>query len=222
MTVRFVWALLLVIGATRHVAFAQDVGDQISSSGSAVPPASRPRVSADDLLKGQPVLASFEKLEPMLERGHEVVVWDAAGRKTRGRVSSISAEQVVVHQRAASPLLRLFNTPTDRQFPADAVARIDIVDSTWNGALIGAAVAPVLVFGIHRWEEAGVSDSNSMKGMATVVFGGLSAVLAIGIGQKIDASINQPVYQRRRGLPPVTLMPWLEPTRRGVLAQVRF
>lgn len=61
-----------------------------------------------------------------------------------------------------------------------------------------------------------------MKGMATVVFGGLSAVLAIGIGQKIDASINQPVYQRRRGLPPVTLMPWLEPTRRGVLVQVRF
>ncbi len=222
MTVRFVWALLLVIGATRHVAFAQDVGDQISSSGSAVPPASRPRVSADDLLKGQPVLASFEKLEPMLERGHEVVVWDAAGRKTRGRVSSISAEQVVVHQRAASPLLRLFNTPTDRQFPADAVARIDIVDSTWNGALIGAAVAPVLVFGIHRWEEAAVSDANSMKGMATVALGGLSAVLAIGIGQKIDASINQPVYQRRRGLPPVTLMPWLEPTRRGVLAQVRF
>jgi hypothetical protein len=30
------------------------------------------------------------------------------------------------------------------------VARIDVVDSTWNGALIGAAIAPALVFGIGR------------------------------------------------------------------------
>ena len=80
------------------------------------------------------------------------------------------------------------------------MARIDIVDSTWNGALIGAAIAPVLVFGIHRWEETAVSDSNSMKGMATVVFGGISAVLAIAIGQKIDLSMNQPVYQRQPGI----------------------
>jgi hypothetical protein len=219
--VQFLWALLYVIGANSQVAFAQNVGDQTSSSGSAVPPASRPRVSDDELLKGQSVLASFDKLQPILEPGYEVVVWDA-WRKTRGRVSSISADQVVVYQRAASPLLRLFNPPRDRLFPADSVTQIDIVDSTWNGALIGAAVAPVLVFGIHRWEETAVSDSNSMKGIATVVFGGISAVLAIGIGQRIDSSINRPVYQRRRGIPPVTLTPWLEPTRRGVLARVRF
>jgi hypothetical protein len=221
-TALFIWALLFVIGANSQVAFAQTVGEQISSSGSAVPPASRPRVSDDELLKGQSVPASFDKLQPILAPGYEVVVWDAAGRKTRGRVSSISADQVVVYQRAASPLIRLFNPPKDRLFPADSVTRIDIVDSTWNGALIGAAVAPVLVFGIHRWEGTAVSDSNSMKGIATVVFGGISAVLAIGIGQKIDSSINQPVYQRRRGIPPVTLTPWLDPTRTGVLARVRF
>lgn len=222
MAVQFVWALVLVVVANSQVAFAQNVGDQTSSSGSAGPPASRPRVSADELLKGQSVPASFDELPPILEPGYEVVVWDAAGRKTRGRVSSISADQVVVYQRAASPLLRRFNPPRDRLFPADSVTRIDIVDSTWNGALIGALAAPVLVFGIHRWEEAAVSDSSSMKGIATVVFGGISAALAIGIGQKIDSSINKPVFQRRRGDPPVTLAPLLEPTRTGVLVRVRF
>jgi hypothetical protein len=178
-------------------------------------------VSDDEFLKGQSAAASFGELQPILEPGYEVVVWDATGHKTRGRVSSISRDQVVVYQRAASPLLRLFIPPKERAFPADSVTRIDIVDSTWNGALIGAAIAPVLVFGIHQWEETAVSDSNSQKGLATVVFGGISAVLAIAIGQRIDLSVNQPVL-RQRGVPRVTLTPWLEPTRKGVLAWVRF
>jgi hypothetical protein len=88
-------------------------------------------------------------------------------------------------------------------------------------ALIGAAITPALVFGIHRWEEAAVSDSNSMKGIATLVGGGISAVLAAVIGQEIDLSMNQPIYQQR-GIPRVTLAPWLEPTLKGVVARVRF
>jgi hypothetical protein len=220
--VQSIWVLLFLFGADSQVALAQNEGDQLSSSRSAVPPPSRPRVSDDELLKGQSPTASFGELPPILQPGYEVVVWDATGHKTRGRVSSISGHQVVIYRRAASPFLRLFNSPKDRVFPADSVARIDIVDSTWNGALIGAAIAPVLVYGIHRWEETAVSDSNSMKGMATVVFGGISAVLAIAIGQRIDLSMNQPIYQRQRGIPQVTLAPWLEPTRKGVVARIRF
>lgn len=222
MRVQSIWVLLFLVGADSQVALAQNEGDQLSSSRSAAPPPSRPRVSDDELLKGQSPTASFGELPRILQPGYEIVVWDAVGRKTRGRVSSISGDRVAVYQRAASPLLRLFISPKDRAFPADSVARIDIVDSTWNGALIGAAIAPVLVFGIHRWEETAVSDSNSMKGMATVVFGGISAVLAIAIGQKIDLSMNQPVYQRQPGSSRVTVTPWLEPTRKGVLATVHF
>lgn len=222
MKVESIWALVFLIGANSQVVVAQDGGDQISSSRGAVPPSSRPRVSVDELLKGQSVAVSFDELLPILEPGYEVVVWDAAGRKARGRVSSIAGNQVTVYQQAASPLLRLFIPPKDRAFPADSVARIDIVDSTWNGALIGVAIAPVLVYGIHRWEEGAVSESNSMKGMATVVFGGISAVLSIAIGQRIDLSINQPIFQRQRRIPQVTLAPWLEPTRKGVVARIRF
>jgi hypothetical protein len=219
--VHSIWALLFLVGTESQVALAQNGGDQISGSRSAVPP-SRPRVSADELLMGRSPAVSFDELPPILEPGYEVVVWDAAGRKTRGRVSLISGNQVVVYQRAASPLLRLFIPPKDRAFPADSVARIDIVDSTWNGALIGAAIAPVLVFGIHRWEDTSVSDSNSMKGIATVALGGISAVLAIAIGQRIDLSMNQPTYQRQRGLPQVTLVPWLEPARKSVVVRIGF
>jgi len=216
---RCIAVLLFVIGVSNHVAFAQNVGGQIGRG--AVPPPNRPRVSDDELLKGQSAAASLGELQPILEPGYEVVVWDATGHKTRGRVSSTSRDQVVVYQRAASPLLRLFIPPKHRAFPADSVTRIDIVDSTWNGALIGAAIAPVLVFGIHRWEETAVSDTNSQKGLATVVFGGISAVLAIAIGQRIDLSVNQPVL-RQGGSPRITLTPWLEPTRKGVLVWVRF
>jgi hypothetical protein len=65
----------------------------------------------------------------------------------------------------------MFIRSQERAFPADSVVQIDIVDSTWNGALIGAAAAPVLVFGIRRWEENAVPDSNSLMGLMTLVLG---------------------------------------------------
>ena len=221
MTIRSIWALLFVIGASQ-AALTQNVAGQSGPGRDRVAPASRPRMSDDELLRGRPVAASVDELRGILQPGHEVVLWDAEGRRTRGLLSSIAGDQVVIHRRASSPLLCLFVRPKDRAFPAESLTRIDIVDSTWNGALIGAAIAPALVFGIYRWEETAVSDSNSTKGLATVVFGGISTVLAIAVGQQIDLSMNQPIYQRQRGRPQLTLAPWLESNGKGVLARVRF
>jgi len=222
MKVHLIIALLLLILGSAPVASAQDRDHQIDEARPPVPPPGRPRVSADQLLQGQPLPASFGELQPILERGHEVVVWDAAGRKTRGRVSSISPNQVVVFREGKSPLLRLFIPPQERALSADSVARIDIVDPAWNGALVGAAIAPVLVFGIHRWEESAVPDSNNMKGLLTIVFGGISSALSVGVGYWVDSSINDPIYTKQSRLPRVTIVPWLEHNGIGVMVQTHF
>jgi hypothetical protein len=176
----------------------------------------RSEVGVDRAASGH-IRTAFEELPSIIEPGCEVIVFDETGRKTRGRVTAISRDSVVVRYRR-----RLFSASEERALSSEIVSRIDIVDSTWNGALIGAAVAPVLVYGIHRWEDAAVPDSNSMKGLGTIVFGGISATLAVGIGFWIDGSMNGAIYERRRGTPGVTLAPWLEPTRRGIRVHVRF
>src|SRR5437773_7682165 len=64
-----------------------------------VPP-NRPRVGVDQLLNGHRVTASFDELQAILDSGYEVVVTDDAGRVRRGRVASISRDQLVM----ASPV----------------------------------------------------------------------------------------------------------------------
>ena len=102
-------------------------------------PDNRRRVSADRLLGGAAVTESFEALHEILDPGYEVVVWEEAGRKRLGRVLSISGEEVVVKGKR-----RWFGNIRSLEelvFGADSITRVDIVDSTWNGALIGAAAA---------------------------------------------------------------------------------
>jgi hypothetical protein len=159
---------------------------------SRVPPPHRARVSADQVLGKQSATASFDALHAILETGSEVVVRDPAGRKTRGRVSSISDDQIV------------------------------IVDSTWNGTFIGAAVGVGLAAGISRWEASAVPNSNNLKGLGTLVFGGLSIVVSSAVGHLIDLSMNAPVYERPSQTPRVSLVPLLGRERIGLMARVHF
>jgi hypothetical protein len=189
---------------------------------SPVPPPHRARVSADQLLEGQSAMASFDALHAILDTGYEVVVRDSAGRKARGRVSSISDDQIVIFEEGTTPLLRLTKSAVERRFPADSVTRIDIVDSTWNGTLIGAAAGVGLAFGISRWEESAVPNSNSMKGLGTLVFGGLSIVVSSAVGHLIDLSMNAPIYERRSQTSRISLVPLLGRERIGLMARVHF
>ena len=81
-----------------------------------VPPPHRRRVSADRLLGGEPVTDSLDALTLILDPGYEVVVRDEAGRKTRGRVSFISGEEVVVINRPR--LFRYLRSPQEHAFRA--------------------------------------------------------------------------------------------------------
>jgi hypothetical protein len=169
-----------------------------------------------------PHRAPFDALHTVLDTGYEVVVHDEAGRKTRGRVSSISDDQILVDTQGTTPLLRSMRPAVEHRFPADSVTRIDTVDSTWNGTLIGAAVGVGLAFGIHRWEESAVPDSNDLKGLLTLVFGGMSIAISSGAGHLIDLSMNDPIYERPSRTPRVSLVPLIGRERIGLMARVHF
>ncbi len=155
----------------------------------------------------------------ILEPGYEVVVWDEEGRKTRGRVLSISGEEVVVTRRRR--FFGRFRSLEELVFGADSITRVDIVDSTWNGALIGAAIAPALVYGIWLWEDNTFPDSN-LKGAGTAYLGSASVLMAILVGHGIDLSINESIYERPSQASRVTVTPLIGRYQKGLAVRVGF
>lgn len=172
------------------------------------PPQRRRRYgSADQLLGGQSVMESFDAVQSILDPGHEIIVRDEEGRATRGRVVSISANQLVIERP------RFFFRREELAFTEGFVQKIEIVDSPANGTLLGAApgFAFALVGCRGEWAAA-------CWFFATGIFIGPGVLL----GQAIDNSINAPIYERTSQTRRVTIAPVLGRGRKGVLAQVRF
>ena len=162
----------------------------------------------------------YDEVRLSCRPSYEVIVWDEAGRKTRGRVLLISSEEVVVMTEPR--YFRPFRSPQEHPFRANDVTRVEIVDSTWKGTLIGAARAPALVYGIYRWEDSAVPDSNNMKGLATFVGGSLSTMAAILIGRAIDLSINESIYAQPSRVTHITVAPLIGRDRGGLMVLVSF
>ena len=160
-------------------------------------------------------MESFDTLVTVLEPGYEVVVWDESGDRTRGPLLSISGEEVVVSRRR----LGLLWSPEEVMFAADSIARVDIVDSTWNGIAIGAAVGVGVVLGVGAWESR-QPDSN-LKGMATFI-AILGLPLSMRMGHDIDLYINEPIFERPSQEPRVTVAPLLGRNRGGLMVMVSF
>ena len=180
-------------------------------------PENRRRVSADRLLGGAAVTESFEALNEILDPGYEVVVWDEAGRKTRGRVSFISGEEVVVINRPR--LFRYLRSPQEHAFRADAVTRVEIVDSTWNGIAIGTVVGTGLAFGL--WQAAlHTKDDGAAYLYAYLALGALPASMLAG--RDIDLSINESIYERPSPAPRVTVVPLIGRDQKGLAVRVSF
>ena len=208
---------------------------QVASAGGGVP--ARSRVSADRLLRGQGVTGSFEALQPLLDSGYEVVVTDDAGRVRRGRVASISRDQLVMASPVAAgsweallPLYwpldlgvvfkRRFFRSRERVFAEGSVRRIDIVDSTRNGTAVGAAVGAGFVAGVYQWERR--QPDSSLRGFATALAVLWGFPTSLRMGHVLDRAINEPIYERQPGRPQVTVSPWLGRDVKGVVAQVHF
>lgn len=170
-----------------------------------------PPVSADQLLKGQGPTDSFAALQPLLGSGQEIVVTDDAGGVRRGRVASLSGDQLVLASPVAAGVWEamlplyfpadvglilkrgLFGSK-DRVFTERSVTRIDVVDSTRNGTLIGTAVGIGIAAGVLQWER-GRPDS-TLKGMATSLAFVVGLPVSMRIGHVLDRAINKPIFQR--------------------------
>jgi hypothetical protein len=170
-----------------------------------------PPVGADHLLKGQEPTDSFAALQPLLASGQEIVVTDDAGRVRRGRLASLSGDQLVIASPVAAGvweamlplyfpvdvgliLKRGLFRSGDRAFAEGSVRRIDVVDSTRNGTLIGAAVGVGIVAGVFQWER-GRPDS-TLKGVATSLAFVVGLPVSMRIGHVLDRAINKPIYRR--------------------------
>jgi hypothetical protein len=195
--------LLLVSAAFNANTAAQEVGDQAAASGCTQPPAN-----------GEPLLDSFKALSLVLAVGQEVIVRDDAGRGTRGKVVLISDSELVVARRQYPfPGFR----PRKAQAFAEArVHGVDIVDSSWNGAALGAAVGATTLIPVLR----GPDSDGKILGVLTVV--PIAIIVGASIGGVIDSRINSPVYRRQPQPPRVTIAPSFVRQHKGILVCVRF
>jgi hypothetical protein len=76
-------------------------------------------------------VGSLGDLQQLVKPGETIVVTDAAGRNTKGKLVTVLADSLVL------------SVPEERRFPEGAVSKVKRNDPPWNGAVIGG-----LAFGI--------------------------------------------------------------------------
>ena len=193
--------VLLLSPVITPAALAQDTARQAGAVGETQKPAGSREPSN-----------SFEALPLVLKVGQEVKVRDEAGHTTQGKVVSLSDTQLVVSRK------RFLRSRVERIFARDLTRRIDIVDSAWNGAVVGGAVAMgVVATGIKFGCTASCDKIGSwFLGIATL------GPIGVGAGSAIDSLINKTIYNSGSQKSRVGIAPWIERDRKGVVLQVRF
>jgi hypothetical protein len=117
-------------------------------------------------------------------------------------------------------LKRRFFRSQERVIAEGSVRRIDIVDSTRNGAAIGAAVGAGFVVGVYQWERR--QPGSNLKGVATALAVLVGFPMSLRVGLVLDRAINEPIYERQPRKSQVTVSPLLGRDQKGVVARVRF
>jgi hypothetical protein len=183
-------------------------------------PPPRSRVTAERLLGGRPAASSFEELQAFLLPGYEVVVWDATGHKTRGRVSAISSDQLLVFEEPF--FLKYIRRPEEHILPRESIKRIDIVDSTTQGTLVGAAVGAGILFGLVQGTKNDEWTQGDLKGVGYAFLGILAFIPSMGLGSLVDWLNNSPIYERRPQTPRVAFIPAIGSHAIGASVYVRY
>jgi hypothetical protein len=164
------------------------------------------------LLASPPVLAgqaaatpdpAFSRLQEKLREGDKVIVTDQQGRSTKGRLTSVSAEEIV---------LTVDGAP--RQFPADTVTRVKRQRTgVLLGALIGLGAGIAAAIPLYQLQE----NEGTYTG---VVFGVIA--LGVGSGIGIDALVNIPRTVYKREPNNLALTPLVGPKHAGARLTVSF
>jgi hypothetical protein len=156
----------------------------------------------------QTVASSFEQLRQVLKNGQAVVVTDANGQRTKGKVADVSPSSLVIL------------IPEARTFAEGAVAEITGPDTLRNGALAGVGVG---VGAGLAMVAAMCADGPDCGPSVQVV--GIAAGIGAAIGAGIDALLNnggRVLYRSRQQTFRLTISPLAGGHGQGVLASVRF
>jgi hypothetical protein len=161
---------------------------------------------ADVLLKGGPPLTTFEAVSLILERGHEVIVTESDGKRTRGLVSSVPSDGLMLFRKAG-----LFSRARDVSYRSENIDTIQVVDSSWNGLLVGLAVTAGSLLALRSCEG---------ECQGTAAYAGLVGGAAPVAGWAIDDAVNGAVYERGRGTLTVSLAPISQRDAIGAIVRV--
>ncbi len=124
----------------------------------------------------QGIAGSFEQLRLLVRAGETVTVRDRAGNDTRGRISSLSPERLLLESGSQSREFRETDVSTIRARRSDSLS---------NGALwglgVGGGIGILGVVGACNGDES----CGGWAALAGLLYGGLGA----GIGVGVDAAI---------------------------------
>ena len=175
----------------------------------------------------QTVATSFEELQPLLKRGATIIVTDASGRTTKGRLGELSASSLELLVRKTTPDGREAFLPQARLNERDVLQiRREDRDSLWNGTLIGlapgAAIGVIILFAGAGCDCYTVASRAPIALLAFGIGGGLGAAIGAGVdGMMVE---RPTVYLRPRTARSagVQLQPFVTKSAAGMQMSVRF
>ena len=160
----------------------------------------------------QTIATSFAELSHILKTGQTVVVIDANGRETRGKMVQSTPTSLV--------LLEGAGLTARRSFSEETVSEVRRLDSRMNGALIGLGVglgAGVAIISAMCADGPGCGPSAQA--------GVLTAGLGAAIGAGIDSLVNRDgrvVFRSSQKATRLTPSPFLGKDRQGLLLSIRM
>ena len=156
----------------------------------------------------QTVASSFEELRQVLKKGQTVVVTDASGQQTKGKVADLSPSSLVVL------------IPDARTFAEGTVTEIRGPDTLRSGAMTGLGVGA----GAGLAMVAAMCADGPDCGPSVQVVG-IAAGIGAAIGAGIDALLSnrgRVLYRSHQQTFSLTISPLAAQHRQGLLASVRF
>jgi hypothetical protein len=171
--------------------------------------------------RAQSPATTFDDLRLAVKDGNQVVVTDANGKHTRGKIATVTASSLdLAIERSKFLILR---EHSQRTFTDTDVTRVTRIDSRREGGIIGflAGFVPIVVAAC-----SGEKDSpDALYCDEGLVFAGPAfGLVGAAIGMWIDGRMNQIVYRTAAPVRPVTitLSPLLKPKSAGASLRLRF
>lgn len=163
--------------------------------------------------EAQAVASSFTQLAVLVEPGDKVTVVDAAGREARGRISTLSADALILITEAGPWRLGEADVATISQRRGDSLTNGAII-----GAVAGATYFATVAALLHDSDGGDIIVPTAIAG--GVFFAGLGAAAGVGIDALI--SRRQVIFRKTSGATRVSVSPVLGRRLRGAAVTVKF